>query len=62
MICISVGTVISFALARHMIETRNKGDLIKLLIEMSRGPPHIQGEYFAKERNLLKYEPTFRCG
>ncbi|CAF1148428.1 unnamed protein product [Adineta ricciae] len=38
----SVGTVISFALARHMIEARNKGDLIKLLVEMSRGPPHIQ--------------------
>lgn len=26
-----------------MIETRNQGDLIKLLIEMARGPPHIEG-------------------
>ncbi|UJR11503.1 hypothetical protein I4U23_015684 [Adineta vaga] len=38
----SVGTIISFAFARHMIQTRNQGDLIKLLIEMARGPPHLE--------------------
>ncbi|CAF3253490.1 unnamed protein product [Rotaria sp. Silwood2] len=38
----SVGTAINFALASHMIETKNKGNLIKLLVEMGRGPPHLQ--------------------
>jgi surfactin synthase thioesterase subunit len=38
----SIGTIISFALARHMIETTNQGDLIKLLIAMGRGPPHLE--------------------
>ncbi|CAF1122996.1 unnamed protein product [Rotaria sordida] len=38
----SIGSVINFALARHMIETNNKGYLIKLLVEMGRGPPNLQ--------------------
>ncbi|CAF1575444.1 unnamed protein product [Rotaria sp. Silwood1] len=38
----SIGSVISFSLAREMIETENKGYLIKLLVEMGRGPPHLQ--------------------
>ncbi|CAF3164353.1 unnamed protein product [Rotaria socialis] len=38
----SVGTAINFALAKHMIDTNNRGNLIKLLIEMGRGPPHLK--------------------
>ncbi|CAF3741025.1 unnamed protein product [Rotaria sp. Silwood1] len=37
----SIGTVINFALAQHMIETNNKRYLIKLLVEVGRGPPHL---------------------
>ncbi|CAF3824772.1 unnamed protein product [Adineta steineri] len=38
----SVGTIISFAFARFIIETRSyQGDYIKLLIEMGRGAPHV---------------------
>ena len=39
-----------------MIETTNKGDLIKLLIEMGRGAPHVAGLnefFFKKERSLI---------
>ncbi|CAF0946780.1 unnamed protein product [Adineta steineri] len=36
----SIGTMISFAFARHIIETTNKGDLIKLILAMGRGAPH----------------------
>ncbi|UJR28443.1 hypothetical protein I4U23_009683 [Adineta vaga] len=41
----SLGCVISFALAKHMIETNNKGNLIRLMIQMARGPPHIKVPY-----------------
>ncbi|CAF2087670.1 unnamed protein product [Rotaria magnacalcarata] len=39
---LSIGTAINFALAKHMIDTNNKGNLIKLLIEMGRGLPHLK--------------------
>ncbi|CAF1268037.1 unnamed protein product [Rotaria magnacalcarata] len=39
---IHIGTAINFALAKHMIDTNNKGNLIKLLIEMGRGLPHLK--------------------
>jgi hypothetical protein len=38
-----MGTLISFALAKHMIDTNNKGNLIQLMVQMGRGPPHLQG-------------------
>lgn len=39
----SLGCLISFALAKHMIDTKNKGNLIRLMIQMGRGPVHLQG-------------------
>jgi hypothetical protein len=27
-----------------MIDTKNKGNLIQLMIHMGRGPPHLQGQ------------------
>jgi hypothetical protein len=38
-----LGTAISFALAKHMIDTKKKGDLLKLMVQMGRGPPHLKG-------------------
>ncbi|UJR19610.1 hypothetical protein I4U23_022744 [Adineta vaga] len=38
----SLGSAISYELARQMIETKNKGNFLKLLIEMGRGPPHLK--------------------
>ncbi|CAF1311362.1 unnamed protein product [Rotaria sordida] len=38
----SLGCVISFALAKHMIDTKNKGNLIQLMVQMGRGPLHLK--------------------
>lgn len=40
-----MGTAISYALAKHMIQTGNKGNLIKVLVQMGRGPPNLKGLY-----------------
>lgn len=40
---LSMGTLISFALAKHMIDTNNKANLIQLMVQMGRGPPHLHG-------------------
>ncbi len=40
---LSLGSAISFALAKHMIETNNKKSFLRFLVEMGRGPPHLKG-------------------
>ncbi|CAF1032469.1 unnamed protein product [Adineta steineri] len=37
----SLGTAVSFALAKHMVDKKNKNNFLKLLLEMGRGPPHL---------------------
>jgi hypothetical protein len=41
-----------------MIETKNRGDLIKLLIAMARGPPHLESlcEFIKKKRQSLSLD------
>jgi len=41
---LSLGCIISFALAKHMIDTKNKGDLIQLMVQMGRGPVHLKSQ------------------
>ncbi|CAF0864883.1 unnamed protein product [Adineta steineri] len=52
----SGGTMSSFALARNMIETGTKADLIKLLIAMARVPPHLEDPenfYIKTDKELI---------
>ena len=40
----SLGCVITVALAQHMVNTNNRGHLIKMMIQMGRVPPHLKGQ------------------
>ncbi|CAF1075364.1 unnamed protein product [Didymodactylos carnosus] len=38
----SLGTAISFALAKHMVDMKKKNEMIKLMVMLGRGPPHLK--------------------
>ena len=37
----SLGSAISYELAKHMIDKKKKDTNLELLVEMGRGPPHL---------------------
>ncbi|CAF1341517.1 unnamed protein product, partial [Didymodactylos carnosus] len=38
----SLGSAISFALAKHMVDMEKKNEMIKLMVMLGKGPPHLE--------------------